>query len=88
MVKVSNAPWKLAGYLLGYSLIMLTLRKWETGLNTYEYSTLILIPMSFQLLHFYYDAFIWRFSDPHIRKEVGNFIYSERPSMRVKKGGK
>jgi hypothetical protein len=31
--------------------------------------------MSFQLLHFYYDAFIWRFPDPHIRREVGSFIF-------------
>jgi hypothetical protein len=36
--------------------------------------------MSFQLLHFYYDAFIWRFSDPHIRREVGSFIFYERTS--------
>lgn len=34
----------------------------------------ILIPLCGQLIHYYVDAFIWRFSDPHIRTEVGAYI--------------
>lgn len=76
MIKISHTPWKLIGYLFGYSTLMLMFYKWGVDWNTYDRSFLVMIPMSFQLLHFYYDAFIWRFSDPHIRQEVGKYIFS------------
>jgi hypothetical protein len=37
---------------------------------------LMLIPMSGEFIHYYIDAFIWRFSDSHIRKSVGGRLFS------------
>ena len=37
---------------------------------------LILIPLSGQAFHYYADAFIWRFSDPHIRNVVGKRLFA------------
>lgn len=40
-----------------------------------EYSFIYLIPIVFQFFHFYYDGFIWRFSDPHIKKSISPFLF-------------
>ena len=32
---------------------------------------LILLPLTAHMFHFYTDAFIWKFSDEHIRNTVG-----------------
>ena len=40
-----------------------------------QYSFLYLIPLLFQLYHFYIDGFIWKFSDPHIKKSVLPFMF-------------
>lgn len=40
-----------------------------------QYSYLYLIPLLFQLYHFYIDGFIWKFSDPHIKKSVLPYIF-------------
>ena len=37
---------------------------------------LILIPLTGQFFHYYIDAFIWRFSDPHIREVTGKRLFS------------
>ncbi len=37
---------------------------------------LLLIPLSFQVYHYYLDAFIWKFSDPYIRKTVGSKLFN------------
>ena len=37
---------------------------------------LILIPLSGQFFHYYVDAFIWRFSDNHIRETVVKKLFS------------
>ena len=42
-----------------------------------QYSYLYLIPLLFQLYHFYIDGFIWKFSDPHIKKNVLPFIFKK-----------
>ena len=36
-----------------------------------------LIPLIFQMYHFYIDGFIWKFSDPHIKNSVGQYIFSK-----------
>ncbi len=41
-----------------------------------HYSFLYLIPLLFQLYHFYIDRFIWKFSDSHIRQSVQPYLYS------------
>lgn len=68
-------------YLLLYAGLMVILRQWGLGFKTFEYSAFIIIPITLQMLHFYYDSLIWRFSDSHIRKEVGSYIF-------IKKEGK
>jgi hypothetical protein len=39
-------------------------------------SLLVLLPLSGEIIHYYIDAFIWRFSDPQIRKTVGAYVWS------------
>jgi len=39
---------------------------------------LVLLPLCGEFVHYYIDAFIWRFSDPHIRKSVGAYIWNRR----------
>jgi len=74
--------WVTLGiYVFLYAGIMVFLRQYGMGFQTFEYSTLIIIPLSFQMLHFYYEAFIWKFSDPHIRKEVGTYIFGQPPQV-------
>jgi len=43
--------------------------------NTTQYSYFYLIPLIFQLYHFYIDGFIWKFSDKHIKKSVLPFLF-------------
>tara|TARA_B100000212_G_C27339455_1_gene518458 strand:- start:349 stop:1332 length:984 start_codon:yes stop_codon:yes gene_type:complete len=43
-----------------------------------QYSFFYLIPLVFQLYHFYIDGFIWKFSDPHIRKNILPFIFTKK----------
>jgi hypothetical protein len=40
------------------------------GFTLNKNSLLILIPTLLQIYHFYYDSFIWRMSDPTIRKKI------------------
>ena len=42
--------------------------------NGKAYNYLYLIPIIFQLYHFYIDGFIWRFSDKHLRKSMAYFL--------------
>ena len=43
--------------------------------NSPEYSIAFLIPILFQIYHFYIDGFIWKFSDPHIKNSVLKYLY-------------
>ena len=43
-----------------------------------NYSLIYLVPISFQLYHFYIDGFIWRFSDKHIASSVKPYIFSKK----------
>ena len=58
-------------YLLLYSGIMVSLTFSKRYLD-YIY----LIPVFFQLAHFYIDSFIWRISNDHIKNNVAKYIYS------------
>ena len=56
-----------------YSLIMTTLSYF--GKNDFEFlKNLILIPIIGQMLHFFIDSQIWKFSDPYIRKNVLKYL--------------
>lgn len=60
--------------ILIYSLIMSML-----GYKSNFYPDLItislMIPLSGQFVHYYLDAFIWKFSDDHIRNSVGKRLF-------------
>jgi len=60
-------------YLLLYSGIMVSLTFSKGYLNYYY-----LIPVFLQLAHFYLDSFIWRFSNDHIKNNVGKYLFSYR----------
>lgn len=83
--KISKSKIRLCSYLLIYAGSMLIFRQWNQGFTTFSYSNLILIPTTLQMLHFYYDSFIWRFSDPHIRKEIGTYLFSNlgKPDLNI-----
>ena len=58
-------------YLLLYSGIMVSLT-FSKGYLDYYY----LIPVFFQLAHFYLESFIWRFSNDHVKNNVSKYIFS------------
>ncbi len=62
-------------FLIIYSIIMSLL-----GFKSNFYPDLInltlLIPLSGQFIHYYLDAFIWKFSDDHIRNNVGKRLFA------------
>ena len=37
----------------------------------------VLIPICAEMFHFYIDAFIWKFSDPDIRKNIGSKLFAD-----------
>ena len=43
--------------------------------NNQGYSYPFLIPVIFQIYHFYIDGFIWKFSDPQIKKSVLKYLF-------------
>ena len=57
------------------SLTFLGMPKFNSSLNSFSF--LYLIPILFQLYHFYIDGFIWRFSDNHIKNSVSQYIFSK-----------
>jgi hypothetical protein len=61
-------------YLFIYSIIMVAL----TNIDFFKNNFLFLIPIFFQTLHFYADMFTWRFSNEHIRENIGYFLYQNK----------
>ena len=69
--KIKYLFLKIILYLIFYSSIMVSLTFSIVYLD-YFY----LIPVFFQLAHFYLEGFIWRFSNDHIRNNIGKYIFS------------
>ena len=59
--------------IVAYSLIMSLLSLYGKSANVIL-NYLIIIPITGQMLHFYIDSQLWKFSDPHNRKVVLNYI--------------
>ena len=64
-------------FLVLYSLLMTTLTSFGTSSINSEkgISFLYLIPILFHFFHFYLDGFIWKFSDPHIKKVMAGNLF-------------
>ncbi len=66
---------KIIFYLLFYSILMV----YFSNLNI-EYKNeqigIYLIPILFQLMHFYIDMFIWKFSSKHTRENLNPYIFN------------
>lgn len=64
-------------FLVLYSLLMTMLTSFGTSSINSEkgISFLYLIPILFHFFHFYLDGFIWKFSDPHIKKVMAGNLF-------------
>lgn len=67
-------------FVIIYSFIMTSLAIFgmpkEINGNV-QYSIIYLIPILFQLYHFYIDGFIWKFSDGHIKKSILPYVFQK-----------
>lgn len=62
--------------VLLYSIIM-SVFSLSNKYSFFNLNSLILIPIIFQFLHFYFDSLLWRFSVAENRENTLNFIYSK-----------
>ena len=76
-INITREPKKLnlnfLGIVISYGLIMALLSTFSTADNDI-YRNLILIPFLGQLLHFYYDSFLWKFNDQHHKDNTLNLL--------------
>ena len=71
----SSTYFKFFLFILFYSILMTvlaTLNKYNIG---FTLENLILIPLVFQMLHFYIDSQLWKASDDYIRNNIFKFIF-------------
>ncbi len=64
----------LITFLILYAIVFASIDT-EFGSTYQSKNILVLIPLTLQLYHYYLDAFIWQFSDPHIRKHTGERLF-------------
>jgi len=65
-------------FILIYSLLMTFFSiSTKIFINESFLKNLLIIPITFQMLHFYIDSYIWRFRDAHNRKEVFRYILND-----------
>ena len=66
--------YKFVSTIILYGIIMSLLSL--SGKNQSDMiKALIIIPLIGQMLHFYYDSLLWKFSDPHNRENVLRYIF-------------
>ncbi len=76
--KLKKKTYRYVLFVLFYSLLMTSLALIGINKNSSQnisYNFFYLIPLIFQFFHFYIDGFIWKFSDPHIKKSVLPFMF-------------
>jgi len=72
-VEKSNQKYSYFGTIIFYSTLMSILSL--SGKSSNEiFSYLIIIPIIGQMLHFYLDSQLWKFSNPHNRENVLKYI--------------
>ena len=67
-------------FIIFYSLIMTIFTLIGIPIeneNEQVFSLFYLIPIIFQMYHFYIDGYIWRFSDIHVRENILPFLYKK-----------
>ena len=68
-----NSKFSYLTVIILYSVIMATLSLF--GKSSKEiFNLLIIIPIIGQMLHFYLDSQLWKFSNPHNRENVLNYL--------------
>ena len=68
-----NSKYSYLGMIIIYSVIMASLSLF--GKSSKEiFNILIVIPIIGQMLHFYLDSQLWKFSNPHNREHVLNYL--------------
>ena len=67
---------KLFAYLAIYGLVMGFFTSFNQIGNEIT-KNLILIPLIGQMLHFYLDGFLWKFSEPHNREQTLKYLFKE-----------
>ena len=80
---LSNPIYKKIFYLACYAIAASTIQT-NFGNNLASTSILILLPLSLQMYHFYFDSFIWRFSNPYIKNAIGGKIFQPNPNVIIK----
>ena len=66
--------YKFISTIILYGVVMSILSL--SGKNQYDaVKALIVIPIIGQMLHFYFDSLLWKFSDPHNRENVLKHIF-------------
>ncbi len=68
------SPAYLALYLLIYSILMIYFSNLNLDYKGEKFGIYI-IPIIFQLLHFYFDMFFWRFSNEHTQKFLAPYLF-------------
>ena len=63
--------------LFSYSFFMIFLSNINVQYKN-ENIGIYLIPTFFQLMHFYFDMFIWRFSNNHTKENLGPFLFAKQ----------
>lgn len=81
--KINNNLRYFFIYLLIYTLIMGTLlylgrdlTQTNQGFFDGRMNFLFFVPFIMHNLHFYADMFLWKFSNPHIRENVGKYLFN------------
>jgi hypothetical protein len=71
-----DAKKKILIFLIIYSIVMTAL---SLNLNSSNeiLSAFLVIPITFQMLHFYFDSLIWRLSNPKIRETIFPYLFNK-----------
>lgn len=70
------SPKLIAIYLLIYSLLMLYFSNLNLDYKGEKFGIYI-IPIIFQLMHFYLDMYIWQFSKDHTKRNLSPYLFAK-----------
>ena len=68
------SPVILILYLLIYAILMIYFSNLNLDYKGEKFGIYI-VPIIFQLLHFYFDMFFWRFSNEHTQKNLAPYLF-------------